>query len=112
MYRYGIKLSQGEAGAVLSYKWACESRAIYLNNIPLSLVFYPSHFWFLSAAMGKSLRPPSMQMQYTRAAKGISSKLDGFLKVGMNQASVFFQAAWKKHNLAQALALQLNSNLS
>lgn len=89
MYRYGIKLSQREAGAVLSYKWACESRAIYLNNIPLSLVFYPSHFWFLSAAMGKSFRPPSMQMQHTRAARGISSKLDGFLKVGMDQASVF-----------------------
>lgn len=89
MYRYGIKLSQREAGAVLSYKWACESRAIYLNNIPLSLVFYPSHFWFLSVTMGKSFRPPSMQMQHTRAARGISSKLDGFLKVGMDQASVF-----------------------
>lgn len=111
-YRYGIKLSQREAGAVLSYKWACESQAIYLNNIPLSLVFYPSHFWLLSATMGKSFRPPSMQMQHTRAARGITSKLDDFLKVGMHQASVFFQAAWKKHDLAQALALQLSSNLS
>ena len=87
--RYGIKLCQREAGAVLSYKWACESRAIHLNNTPLSLVFYPSHFWFLSEIMGKSFRPPGMQMQHTRAARGISSKLDDFLKVGTNQASVF-----------------------
>lgn len=114
--RTAMALNSGrEAGAALSSKWACESRAMYPRNVPPSPLSYPSLFWFLSATMGKSSRPPSMQMQHTRAARGIASKLDDFLKVGMNPSCcVFcflFQAAWKTHDLAQALALQLNSNL-
>lgn len=107
--RYGTELSQGEAGAALSCKWACERAAIYLNNIPLPLVFCPSLFWILLVTMGKSFRPPRMQMKHARAARGISSKLEDFLKVGMNQVSVFFQAAWKKNMIWSRPSL-CNSN--
>lgn len=94
--RYGTELSQGEAGAALSCKWVCERTAIYLNNIPLPLVFCPSLFWILLVTMGKSFRPPRMQMKHARAARGISSKLEDFLKVGMNQVSVFSKLLGRK----------------
>lgn len=56
-----------------------------------------------------------MQMQHRRAARGITSQLEGFLKVGMDQASAFsklLRKKKKKHALAQDSALHLTSNLS
>lgn len=113
-YSNGIKLGQ-RGGCCAQLQVGVRKQSDVPTECSPSPLSYPSLFWFLSATMGKSSRPPSMQMQHTRAARGIASKLDDFLKVGMNPSCcVFcflFQAAWKTHDLAQALALQLNSNL-
>lgn len=53
-----------------------------------------------------------MQMWRGRAARGIASKLDGFLNIDTNQASGFSKPFGKEQDLAPALALQLSSNLS
>lgn len=37
-----------------------------------------------------------MQMQHRRAVRGITSQLEGFLKVGMDQASAFSKLLRKK----------------